>query len=131
MVEALLDTHIWLWYLHRHRELPSSLKERIDAAPDDVWLSPISVWEVGLLHERGRFDLGMSLRDWLADVRRHLPTRWAPITDEVAAVYHEIDLAHRDPADRFLAATGLVYDLPLMTADRRLIDAEWLPTISG
>ena len=31
-----------------------------------------------------------------------------------------VELGHEDPADRFLAATAAVYDLQLVTADRRL-----------
>jgi PIN domain nuclease of toxin-antitoxin system len=39
-------------------------------------------------------------------------------------------LPHRDPADHFLAATTLVYDLTLITVDGRLTQATWLPTRS-
>ena len=38
------------------------------------------------------------------------------------------NLPHKDPADRFIAATALVYGLRLMTDDKRLLDASWLPT---
>lgn len=34
-----------------------------------------------------------------------------------------VSLPHRDPADRFLAATALVHELTLVTADERLIEA--------
>jgi len=42
----------------------------------------------------------------------------------------ELDLQHRDPADRFLAATALVYGLTLATIDDRLVSADWLPSRS-
>ncbi len=43
------------------------------------------------------------------------------------------DLAglHADPADRFLAATALVYELTLVTLDGRLVTTDWLPTLTG
>ena len=44
---------------------------------------------------------------------------------------NELDLPHRDPADRFLAATALVFGLMLVTLDRRLQMADRLPTYSG
>ena len=46
--------------------------------------------------------------------------REAPLTREVALAAADVGPAHPDPADRFLAATALVYDPTLVTADRRL-----------
>lgn len=42
----------------------------------------------------------------------------------------EIDLGHRDPADHFIAATAIVYELTLLTVDQRLTKARWLTTRS-
>jgi PIN domain nuclease of toxin-antitoxin system len=36
---------------------------------------------------------------------------------------------HAEPADRFLIATALVYDLTLVTADDALIDAKLCPVL--
>ncbi len=55
---------------------------------------------------------------------KKLPFREAVINQEVAIQSRKINLPHQDPADRFLAATAIVYDLTLVTADRRLIDAK-------
>ena len=55
---------------------------------------------------------------------QELPLREAVINQEVAIQSRYIDLPHQDPADRFLAATALVYDLILVTADRRLFDSK-------
>jgi len=53
-VNLLLDTHIWLW---SHAE-PERLTKRVAAALADdsnqLWRSPISIWEFLLLTERGR-----------------------------------------------------------------------------
>jgi len=40
---------------------------------------------------------------------------------EIAIQSRILDLIHQDPADRFLAATSIVYVLTLVTADRRLM----------
>ena len=57
------------------------------------------------------------------------PVKEAPLNFEVALKSKEINLPHKDPADRFIAATALVYGLRLMTVDKRLLSATWLHTI--
>jgi len=59
---------------------------------------------------------------------KKLPFREAVINQEVAIQSRKINLPHQDPADRFLAATAIVYDT-LVTADTRLIDAKGFPVL--
>jgi PIN domain nuclease of toxin-antitoxin system len=103
----------------------------LDVAADELWLSPVSVWELALLHERSRVRLANGPRAWVDDALQRLPLKEAPLIREVALISQEIALSHRDPADRFLAATALVYELTLVTVDRRLTGASWLSTRSG
>jgi len=70
------------------------------------------------------------MRSWLAEALERVPLKEAPLTYEVAIQTSELAFAHRDPADRFLAATALVYGLTLITVDPDLVEAEWLPTRS-
>jgi len=126
----LLDTHIWLWQASASPRLPPSLRDVLEDPPDgELWLSPVSIWELGLLVENGRIELTTGVREWTEEAIGALSLREAPLTREVALVSHELELPHRDPADRFLAATALVYELMLITADQRLLDTEWLPTL--
>ena len=124
----LLDTHIWFWYLTGSTRLPHGLHAAIDESIGQVWLSPISVWELGMLNARERVRLAGGIRAWTDEAQRRLPLEDASLTPEVALVSHEIDLPHRDPADRFLAASAVVYGLTLLTVDERLRSATWLPT---
>jgi PIN domain nuclease of toxin-antitoxin system len=126
-----LDTHVWFWYLIGSERLPVGIREAIDAAPEACWISPISVWELSLLAERGRIRLQGKLRGWMAAARERFPVKEAALNVEVALRSREIELPHRDPADHFLAATALVYELTLMTVDEHLTGAQWLPTRSA
>jgi PIN domain nuclease of toxin-antitoxin system len=127
----LLDTHIWFWYVVASDRLPSGLREALDAAESERWLSPISVWELGLLEEQARVRLIGGLRSWVQEALRRLPLREAPLNREAAILSHELELSHADPRDRFLAATALVYDLTLVTVDEQLCAARWLRTRSS
>jgi PIN domain nuclease of toxin-antitoxin system len=53
-LKVLLDTHIWLWYLLGDEQLFENLKEIIQDCNNELWLSPISVWETVVLAQKGR-----------------------------------------------------------------------------
>ena len=122
MSGLLLDTHVWLWFLSGSSRLPEGLRDEIEGPVDRCWISPISIWEVGLLEQSGRIRIRGDLGKWLQEARGQLPWREASINSEVALTSLTLDLPHRDPADRFLAATALTYDLELS----RLAGTIWL-----
>lgn len=130
MTELLLDTHIWFWYLIGSDRLPTGLRNLLDTPQQVSWLSPISVWEVGMLATRGRIRLHAELRQWVVQARQQFALQDAPLNLEVALTSREITLPHRDPANHFIAATAIVYDLTLLTVDQHLTQAERLPTRS-
>jgi PIN domain nuclease of toxin-antitoxin system len=49
---------------------------------------------------------------------------WQSFNHEVAIRSRTLSLPHQDPADRFLAASAVVYDLTLVTADERLMESD-------
>ena len=91
------------------------------APSNELWLSPISTWELLILVEKGRVVLDGELDTWLAEARRRAPMNEAPITHEIARESQRVDVPHEDPVDRFLGATTRVLDLTLVTADERLM----------
>ncbi len=125
----LLDTHVWFWYVLGSDRLPQGLRRAIEGT-GDVWLSPISVWELMLLEKRGRVRLEPDARGWVEESQRQFSVVDATLNREVSLVAGELSLPHRDPADHLIAATALVYELTLLTMDRRLTAARWLSTRS-
>ncbi len=123
MRRLLLDTHVWLWYVTGSGDLPRSLREAIEEAVGLCWLSPISVWEVGMLIGKRRIRTPRDAAQWIDEAMAAYPLREAPVNFEVARTVPALKLPHGDPADHFLAATALVYDLTLVTLDRNLISA--------
>jgi PIN domain nuclease of toxin-antitoxin system len=80
-------------------------------------LSPISTWEILVLCQKGRIELEDDAESWIAKATALAPLHEAPLTHEVALATQTVQLPHRDPAGRFLAATAKVYGLTLVTAD--------------
>jgi PIN domain nuclease of toxin-antitoxin system len=120
-MRLLLDTHIWRWSLSAPDKLGKRLRAAITRAGTELWLSPISVWELLVLAERGRIKLAPDSRQWIAAALSRTPAHEAPLNHHVAIRSREILTVHEDPADRFLVATALIYDLTLATADETLI----------
>jgi PIN domain nuclease of toxin-antitoxin system len=121
-VKLLLDTHVWLWALLDEARLGARGQRLLQTATNELWRSPISVWEASLLAERGRIRLTGTFDAWLERADRVLPVQEAPLTRDVALTSRRVRLSHQDPADRFLAATAEVFGLTLLTADERLLD---------
>jgi PIN domain nuclease of toxin-antitoxin system len=132
-VNLLLDTHIWVW---SHTQ-PERLTKRVTAALTDetnqLWLSPISIWEFLLLAERGRIRVknGETAADWVEAALARAPMRDAALSREVALQSRVVRVEHEDPADRFLAATAAVYELVLVTADERLLRGKGFRTLAN
>ncbi|HTR64979.1 MAG TPA: type II toxin-antitoxin system VapC family toxin [Terriglobales bacterium] len=120
-MKLLLDTHIWVWSVLEPERLSSRMANAIADSGTELWLSPISVWEVIVLHRKGRLLPEVDLAGWIARAMRALSVKEAPVTHEVAQEIGRLELSHRDPADHFLVATAKVFDLTLATADEKLL----------
>lgn len=118
-MKILLDTHIWIWSIDEPERLGRHLRSELRNSENELWLSPISTWEATILHEKGRIELEEDLESWVAQATAIF--REAPFTHEIVLESRRISFPHRDPADRFLAATAKVVGLTLATADAKLL----------
>jgi PIN domain nuclease of toxin-antitoxin system len=130
-VSLLLDTHIWLWSLLSPERLDPSVASALTTEGTRLWLSPLSLWEASLLIERGRVVVEGTPERWLRDALASAPVEEAPVTSEVAFRSRSLKSAHRDPVDRFLAATAEVFELTLVTADQHLLAMRGLKTLAN
>jgi len=130
-VRLLLDTHIWLWSVLDPDRLSDRVASAIDDPASELWLSPITVWETLLLAEKGRLRLDLGGAEWIARQLRKVPLRDAALTREVASASRQVEVGHQDPADRFLAATAVVYGLTLVTADAQLLSCPSLAVLAN
>lgn len=121
-MRALLDTHVWLWHLLDDKRLSAANAEIVADPANDIFLSPVSIWETHLLLERGRLRVQVTPAEWIRTSLRMLPVREAPLTFRIAIRARTLEGQHQDPADRFIAATAIEMKLPLLTCDQRLRD---------
>ena len=117
-MNLLLDTHIWIWSKVDPKRLGKRAAAELSDTGNELWLSPVSVWEALALMQKGR----IRVEDPIAWVERAADQlREAPLTQEIVRTGLALSLPHADPADRFLAATAKVLKLTLVTADQRLL----------
>lgn len=126
-MKLLLDTHVWIWSLSAPEKLTPKVRRALEKPGQELWLSPVSTWEVALLVEKGRMKIEGHLEAWLPKAVARFQE--APVSHDIAAAFADIRLPHGDPADRLLLATARVLHLTLVTADERLIDAKIVPTL--
>jgi PIN domain nuclease of toxin-antitoxin system len=119
-LKLLLDTHIWVWSSSQPERLSARVARQLENPENEIWLSAISIWELRLLHDKGRVKLLPDAVSWIADNLSRLKIREAPLNFEVALTISSMNLPHNDPADGFIAATAKVFGLTLVTADEQL-----------
>lgn len=127
-MNLLLDTHIWLWSKLEPKRLSPRAMAEFSNSENELWLSPVSVWEALTLMQKGR----IRVEDPFAWVERAAEQmREAPLTHEIVRIGLAMPLPHADPADRFLAATARVLKLTLITADQKLLGLGEISTLAN
>jgi PIN domain nuclease of toxin-antitoxin system len=114
---------------------PTRLSRRVAHALDDaenqLWLSPISVWELLMLNHKGRVQLNEDAVVWTRRTLEQLQLHEAPLTTEVTLETSMLGLDHSDPSDRLIAASAKALGLTLVTADEKLIAAPGIQVLAN
>lgn len=121
----LLDTHVWIWALENiAAKLSRAAVDEIEQAAEDgrIAISPISVWEVGMLEVRQRITLSRTIHEWVTDALSVPGTRYVDVSPTIALESTRLPgKLHGDPADRILIATARELSATLVTCDARIV----------
>lgn len=118
----VLDTHALIWMDADDVALGPQARSRIAQhwRLGAVAVSAISFWECAMLLHKGRISLPVSAEAWRADLIAAGLVE-IPLDGRIGLLAAGFDDLHRDPADRFIAATAMVRDALLVTADEKLL----------
>lgn len=118
----VLDTHIWIWWVHGDSQLTQEYHEYIQERElQGLGVSAISCWELAKLVERGRLVLPCSVDDWLDQALAYPGMRLLELTPQICVESTQLPgNFHRDPADQIIVATARVYNCPLVTMDEKI-----------
>lgn len=127
-MKLLLDTHIWLWFRTDTPRLTRAVSRALGNQENELWLSPISTWEVLMLNSKGRIKLSGDAGVWIQRAIEGINE--AVLTHEIVSVAGNL-LVQRDPSDCMIAATAIVNDMTLLTADDKLLQLPGLKTLAN
>lgn len=116
MMRLLLDTHALFWSLADERRLSPKAFKAIINPHNQVYFSPISVFE--LLHKasKGKLKIKVDLESAIEECR-FLPLELS-VAHAVAAT--DLPLFHGDPFDRLLVAQAKCEGLTLVTRNAQI-----------
>ena len=113
-MNLLLDTHVWLWWVHQDQQLSERHKKLI-AQAENVSASAISCSEAALVQQHQRIELVEPFQVWLQLALANIVC--LPLTEAIATKSALLDFHHRDALDRFIIATVFPSDCHLMSFD--------------
>jgi PIN domain nuclease of toxin-antitoxin system len=125
---VLLDTHVWVWAVDGGSRLGPKARRRLGRATagatlDAPCVSAASVFEIAALHTAGRLRFDRSVERWIRESIERGGLRVLDVDADIAVEAGMIPAtALSDPIDRWLVTTAREHGLPLVTADRRLLD---------
>ena len=123
-----LDTCSLVWLSLSPDRLSKNASKAIKN--NSLIMSDISLWEIAMLMKSDRLIISTSYLEYVELLLTSFDIQVNPITPAIAKLSAEFnDSVNQDPADRIIAATSLVEDAPLVTADKNLIKVKTINTI--
>ena len=112
----ILDTCALLWLADKHRNISYDALSKIEDAPS-VYISAITCFEIALKCKSGKLTLPVPVKSWMDLVLEHHDISVIEMNRDIALLSVELPPHHKDPCDRFIIATAIAFNLPVVTAD--------------
>jgi PIN domain nuclease of toxin-antitoxin system len=119
-MRALLDTHVFLWWISDDPRLSAHAREIITNGENTLFLSTASGWEIAIKAKLGRLKLPEPLEAFVPEQMALNAIESLPVQMSHALHVHTLPLHHRDPFDRLLVAQAQLDNLPILTADPQI-----------
>ena len=128
----LLDTHILIWDALSPEKMSKTAMEAIESeeAKNQLLIADISLWEIAMLIDKGRLSISADAGTFIDALLKLRNYEVVPINAEIA--FKSIELSkviQSDPADSLIAATSLVNNATLITADSKILYSKVVKTL--
>ena len=128
----VVDTHIIIWNALKPDMLSEKAAKAISAANNSggILFCEISLWEIAMLMHKGRLSIDIGYTQFIQLILESNKYVFRGITPEIAWLSADLfSDNNKDPADRIIAATSIIENANLVTADNELRKSKKVSTI--
>ncbi len=128
----VVDTHIIIWNALKPERLSEKAEKAISAANDSdgIIFCEMSLWEISMLIHKGRLSVDIEYAEFIELIFQSNHYVLRGITPQIAWLSGELfSDNNKDPVDRIIAATSIVENADLVTADKALKESKIVTTI--
>ncbi len=97
---------------------------------EGLGISVISCWQIAKLVEKQRLGLTMPVEDWLTLALAYPDVVLIDLTIPIIVQSTKLINFHKDPADQIIVSTAKVYNCPLFTLDRKILEYRDVQTLN-
>lgn len=116
-MKLLLDTCTFLWIAGKPTALSDRARQLFGSTDNEVFLSPVSAWEIVTKYGLGRLPLPEPPDRFIPRLRDYHGIEPLPIDEESVLQTARLPMLHRDPFDRLLVCQAIVHGMALLTPD--------------
>jgi PIN domain nuclease of toxin-antitoxin system len=114
----LLDTCALLWLVKGEEVFSDVTMKRINNSAV-VYISAISGFEIGIKYRSGKLMLPIPPTEWFLSAVKHHNISLLDLSAKICLKSTELPPIHKDPCDRFIIASALILNIPVVTKDTR------------
>ncbi len=121
MMELLLDTHIFLWFLNADKQLPQVIRDQIRDPQNNVYLSVVSLWEIIIKNRLGKLPLPYPPGVYIPQERERHQINSLTLDEACVDRLGKLPALHRGPFDRMLICQAFEMGFTLVTMDHAVL----------
>ena len=122
-MELLLDTSTLLLALFNDNKLSKNVRNIIDDAENDIYISAVSLWEIAIKHNSHPDLMPYNLKKIYDVLEQYTDFHILSIDAEHLLAFEIIakQKMNRDPFDQLLVAVAKTHNLSLITCDKNIL----------
>jgi len=119
-VRFLLDTVTFLFSIEDEQRISPDARGFITDPEEDVFLSAVSAWEIGIKYSLGKLTLPVPPDRLVPMARDRMGVEDLPLREGSALWESRLPPIHRDPFDRILIAQAISLGMTILTPDEAI-----------
>jgi PIN domain nuclease of toxin-antitoxin system len=121
-ITVVLDTCALIWWSLDPDKLSQRAKDACQQMEQEKngLVPSTAIWEIAIKNKNHKLDLGVSIDDYIATLKKSNVIRIVPIDEDIWLESVKLEWEHRDPADRVVVAVAKRSQAAIITADKKI-----------